>query len=103
METKPLHTLAFCLGRRLTDKELNIGHIVGAICKNLYKPEFKKNLDGTFNGADLIARDNGKSLECMRHVFTDQQETIIGQRDKVEFEARECIKDRPAFALRAEF
>ena len=91
METKPLHTLAFCLGRRLTDKELNIGHIVGAICKNLYKPEFKKNLDGTFNGADLIARDNGKSLECMRHVFTDQQETIIGQRDKLEFEQQENV------------
>ena len=72
METKPLHTLAFCLGRRLTDKELNIGHIVGAICKNLYKPEFK-------------------SLECMRHVFTDQQETIIGQRDKVEFEQQENV------------
>ena len=34
---------------------------------------------------------NGKSLECMRHVFTDQQETIIGQRDKVEFEQQENV------------
>lgn len=91
LETKPLHTFALCLGRRLTDKELNIGHIVGAICKNLYKPEFKKNLDGTFNGTNLVVRDNGKTLECVWQAFTDQQQTVIGQRDKVEFEQQENI------------
>ena len=92
METKPLHTLAFCFGRRLADKKLNIGHIVGVVCKNFYKTKFHKNLDGTFNSADLMACDNRKCLECMRQIFANQQHAVIGQRDKVELEQQENIQ-----------